>query len=110
DRGEREPRLCRKVEAASNVWRDGRCPSSRIRQSWTTGGRPSKSDPIGPVGIRRADLIFRSDLSSSRRLVLDLRNRGGWGANIGGLSRIGFSGGMKFIGELVFRFLEFLDG
>ena len=67
-------------------------------------------NPIRAIGVWNADLILRTDLGRGRRLVLDPRNGRGRRANIGGLGRVRFSSGMEFVGELVFRFLKFLDG
>jgi FkbM family methyltransferase len=55
-------------------------------------------------------LILRAHFSGRRRLVLNPRNRRRRRAGISGLGRVGFPGGMEFIGELVFRFLKFLNG
>lgn len=64
-------------------------------------------NPVRPVRIRHARFWWGI---CGRRLILDLWNGRGRSAYIRGFRGVGFPSGMQLIGELVLRFLEFLNG
>src|SRR5437763_8597023 len=83
------------------------------------GGEPKSADEaralprlnsIGPIRVYGADLVFRPNFRGTHRLVFNPRHRRVRGTNVGRLGRVGCSGGMNFVAELIFRFLKLLDG